>query len=56
MALYSRTYISNEKAVIVESDDDRDSRLKDITVFEPDKDSVEIFTREPQHCETYHPQ
>ncbi len=46
MALSSRTYFSNGKAVMVESDDDRDGRLKYITVFEPDKDGVEMFTRE----------
>ena len=46
MALYSRTYFSNGKAVMVESDDDHDGRLKYITVFGSGKDDVEMFTRE----------
>src|SRR5262245_51901571 len=46
MALYSRTYFANGKAVMIESDDDRDGRLKYLTIFGPTEDDVEMFTRE----------
>ena len=46
MALYSRTYLANGKATMVEEDDDGDGTLSYFVVFGPGKDDVEMFKRQ----------
>ncbi len=46
MAVTTRSYLADGKLVMVESDEDADGTLESITVFRPDTDSFEMFTRQ----------
>ncbi len=47
LAVSSRSYLADGKLVMVESDEDGDGTLESITIFKPDTDSFEMFTRLP---------
>ncbi len=47
MVITSRSYLTDGKLVMVESDEDHDGTLESIAVFEPDTDNFEMFTRQP---------
>jgi hypothetical protein len=47
MAVTARSYLADGKLVMVESDEDGDGTLESVTVFEPDTDRFEMFTRQP---------
>ena len=47
MAVISRSFLADGKLVMVESDEDGDGSLESVTVFRPDADSFEMFTRQP---------
>jgi hypothetical protein len=47
LAVVSRSYLVDGKLEMVESDDDGDGTLESITVFNPDTDNFEMFTRQP---------
>jgi hypothetical protein len=47
MAITARSYLADGKLVMVESDEDGDGTLESVTVFEPDTDRFDMFTRQP---------
>jgi hypothetical protein len=47
MKIESRSYLVGGELVMVESDQDGDGTFESITVFRPDTDSIEMFTRQP---------
>ena len=46
MAVTDRSFLADGKLVMVESDEDGDGSLESVTVFRPDADSFEMFTRQ----------
>ena len=47
MVITSRSYLTDGKLVMVESDEDHDGTLESIAVFDPVTDDFEMFTRQP---------
>lgn len=46
MAVTSRSFLADGKLVMVESDEDGDGSFEFVTVFRPDAESFEMFTRQ----------
>lgn len=46
MAVAARSYLAEGRVVMVESDEDADGTFESITVFRPDTDDFEMFTRQ----------